>query len=94
MLVFFFPITFTISRITGLAASLGYGAASEILRRTTSSSDNGQPSSLLLTEANVRRLVAKLTQMRGAALKMGQFLSIQGQFLKVDAMGLSRYKIE
>lgn len=66
---------------TGLAASLGYGAASEILRRTTSSSNGSQPSSLLLTESNVKRLVAKLTQMRGAALKMGQFLSIQGKFM-------------
>jgi len=32
----------------------------------------------MMTEANVTRLVSKLTQMRGAALKVGQFLSIQG----------------
>lgn len=32
----------------------------------------------MLTEANVKRLVSKLSQMRGAALKVGQFLSIQG----------------
>ena len=32
----------------------------------------------MLTEANVTRLVSKLSQMRGAALKIGQFLSIQG----------------
>jgi aarF domain-containing kinase len=32
----------------------------------------------MLTEANVSRLVNKLTEMRGAALKLGQFLSIQG----------------
>lgn len=31
-----------------------------------------------MTEANIRRLVSKLSQMRGAALKLGQFLSIQG----------------
>lgn len=31
----------------------------------------------MLTEANVTRLVSKLSQMRGAALKIGQFLSIQ-----------------
>ncbi|KAI0668966.1 ABC1 family-domain-containing protein [Trametes maxima] len=60
----------------GLAASLGYGAASELIRRTTSSEDNGS-SSLMLTEGNVKRLVSKLTQMRGAALKLGQFMSIQ-----------------
>lgn len=32
----------------------------------------------MLTESNVKRLVAKLTRMRGAALKLGQFMSIQG----------------
>ncbi|KAI0270393.1 ABC1 family-domain-containing protein [Gloeopeniophorella convolvens] len=62
----------------GLAASLGYGAASELVRRSTSSSNSdAQPSSLMMTEANLTRLVSKLTQMRGAALKLGQFLSIQ-----------------
>lgn len=30
-----------------------------------------------MTEANIKRLVSKLVQMRGAALKLGQFLSIQ-----------------
>ena len=32
----------------------------------------------MMTEANLTRLVSKLTRMRGAALKVGQFLSIQG----------------
>ncbi|PCH42965.1 ABC1-domain-containing protein [Wolfiporia cocos MD-104 SS10] len=62
--------------LLGLAASLGYGAASELLRRST----NSEPShsqSLMLTDANIKRLVAKLTQLRGAALKLGQFMSIQ-----------------
>lgn len=63
--------------ILGLAASLGYGAASELLRRSTGSSD--QHTSLMMTEGNIKRLVSKLTQMRGAALKIGQFMSIQGQ---------------
>ncbi|KZT65108.1 ABC1-domain-containing protein [Daedalea quercina L-15889] len=31
----------------------------------------------MLTEGNIKRLVAKLTQLRGAALKLGQFMSIQ-----------------
>ncbi|THH13313.1 hypothetical protein EW146_g6888 [Bondarzewia mesenterica] len=62
----------------GLAASLGYGAASELLRRsTTSSPDTQQPTSVMMTEANITRLVSKLSQMRGAALKLGQFMSIQ-----------------
>ncbi|EJD42990.1 ABC1-domain-containing protein [Auricularia subglabra TFB-10046 SS5] len=65
-----------------LAASLAGGVAAEFVRQNTapasssSSSSNG-PSGLLLTEANVNRLVDKLSQMRGAALKLGQFLSIQ-----------------
>jgi aarF domain-containing kinase len=32
----------------------------------------------MMTEANITRLVSKLSQMRGAALKLGQFMSIQG----------------
>ena len=32
----------------------------------------------MMTEANLTRFVSKLTRMRGAALKVGQFLSIQG----------------
>lgn len=61
----------------GLAASLGYGAASEMIRRSGGPTEHGESSSLMLTEANVKRLVSKLSQMRGAALKLGQFLSIQ-----------------
>jgi hypothetical protein len=64
---------------SGLAASLGYGAASEFLRRSVTSPESSESSSsLMMTEANLTRLVSKLTQMRGAALKVGQFLSIQG----------------
>ncbi|KAF8132983.1 hypothetical protein EV363DRAFT_1397884 [Boletus edulis] len=40
----------------GLAASLGYGAASEIIRRSTTTSDDRQQGSLMLTEANINRL--------------------------------------
>ncbi|TRM64198.1 ABC1 family-domain-containing protein [Schizophyllum amplum] len=61
----------------GLAASLSYGAASEMVRRTAQGSDGSASSSLMMTEANIGRLVAKLSQMRGAALKLGQFMSIQ-----------------
>ena len=67
--------------VAGLAASLGYGAASEILRRSVSSEESSQNGgSLMLTESNVKRLVTKLTKMRGAALKLGQFMSIQGSY--------------
>ncbi|KAJ7819196.1 ABC1 family-domain-containing protein [Mycena olivaceomarginata] len=61
----------------GLAASLGYGAASEIIRRTASPGAEAPQQSVMMTEANITRLVSKLSQMRGAALKLGQFLSIQ-----------------
>ncbi|OCB88882.1 ABC1-domain-containing protein [Sanghuangporus baumii] len=64
----------------GLAASLGYGAASEAFRRVSSSQGEGQ-SSLMMTPANVKRLVEKLSKMRGAALKLGQFMSIQDTHL-------------
>jgi hypothetical protein len=33
--------------------------------------------------ANITRLVYKLSQMRGAALKLGQFLSIQGSAIPI-----------
>ncbi|KAE9387814.1 ABC1-domain-containing protein [Gymnopus androsaceus JB14] len=43
----------------------------------------------MLTDANISRLVSKLSQMRGAALKLGQFLSIQDTHLlpkEIDAV--------
>ncbi|KAJ8690714.1 hypothetical protein PTI98_012120 [Pleurotus ostreatus] len=64
------------TRISGLAASLGYGAASEILQRSTGMSSQSS-SPVMMTEANIHRLVSKLLKMRGAALKLGQFMSIQ-----------------
>ena len=71
-------VTFVV--VSGLAASLGYGAASEFLRRSTTTTTNSTdpPPPLMMTEANLTRLVSKLARMRGAALKVGQFLSIQG----------------
>ncbi|KAG9311095.1 ABC1-domain-containing protein [Chiua virens] len=61
----------------GLAASLGYGAATEIIRRSTATSSGTPQGPVMMTEANIKRLVSKLSQMRGAALKLGQFMSIQ-----------------
>lgn len=46
----------------GLAASMAFGAAS---------------SGTILSPANMERLVAKLSKMRGAALKLGQMVSFQ-----------------
>jgi aarF domain-containing kinase len=58
----------------GLAAGMFGGAISESLRRATG---NGGEGSFMLNAANMDRLVAKLSRMRGAALKMGQMMSFQ-----------------
>lgn len=62
--------------LTGLAAGLGIGAAGATFSRLASG--QGPPSNVFLSESNIRRIVSKLSRMRGAALKLGQFLSIQG----------------
>lgn len=59
---------------SGLATSMAFGALNEGLRRVTGS---GAVGSLVLSEANMNRLVAKLSRMRGAALKLGQMMSFQ-----------------
>jgi aarF domain-containing kinase len=61
----------------GLAASMAFGAAGEGLRRATGSAA-GTDGPLALSAGNMERLVAKLSKMRGAALKLGQMMSFQG----------------
>ncbi|KAF9287717.1 hypothetical protein BGZ68_001386 [Mortierella alpina] len=61
----------------GLAASLGVGAITETVRRSVGRGTGSSESPAFLTPANMDRLVSKLTRMRGAALKLGQMLSIQ-----------------
>lgn len=53
---------------------MALGAVSEGLRRAAGSSSEG---SLMLSPANMERLVVKLSRMRGAALKLGQMISFQ-----------------
>lgn len=60
---------------SGLATSMALGAVGESLRRVTGGDASG---SLMLSPANMERLVAKLSRMRGAALKLGQMISFQG----------------
>ncbi|EME82375.1 uncharacterized protein MYCFIDRAFT_40595 [Pseudocercospora fijiensis CIRAD86] len=58
----------------GLATSMAFGAVGESFRRMTGGTGTG---SLMLSEGNMNRLVAKLSRMRGAALKLGQMMSFQ-----------------
>ncbi|KAK6342167.1 hypothetical protein TWF730_001646 [Orbilia blumenaviensis] len=61
-----------------LAAGMTLGALSESVKRATSS--DSTPSSgggLVLNPQNIERLVKTLSKMRGAALKLGQMLSLQ-----------------
>lgn len=60
---------------SGLATSMAFGAVGEGLRRVTGGGAGG---SLMLSPGNMERLVAKLSRMRGAALKLGQMISFQG----------------
>ncbi|KAH8027245.1 hypothetical protein HPB51_003752 [Rhipicephalus microplus] len=73
----------------GLAAGLGLGALAEVTRRTLGMTDpkTAIGSAVLsadnpfLTEANISRIVDTLCKVRGAALKIGQILSIQDSTL-------------
>ncbi|XP_057321495.1 atypical kinase COQ8B, mitochondrial [Microplitis mediator] len=73
-----------IGRMTSFAAlgfGLGFGSLAELSRRTFGIKE--QPSvgntldNIFLTKANAERIVATLCKVRGAALKIGQILSIQ-----------------
>ncbi|OHW91114.1 ABC1 family protein [Colletotrichum incanum] len=58
----------------GLAAGMMGGAITESIGRAFGGKGEG---SVLLSASNMERLVAKLSRMRGAALKMGQMMSFQ-----------------
>lgn len=61
----------------GLATSMAFGAIGETLRRASGNKENNA-GSIMFSAGNMERLVAKLSKMRGAALKLGQMLSFQG----------------
>lgn len=67
----------------GLAVGLGFGALAEVAKKSLrpESSAEGKKavldSSPFLSEANAERIVSTLCKVRGAALKLGQMLSIQ-----------------
>ncbi|KAI4654630.1 uncharacterized protein J4E79_008504 [Alternaria viburni] len=60
----------------GLGTSMALGAVGEGLRRATGSAAS-TGGSLMLSPGNMEILVAKLSRMRGAALKLGQMISFQ-----------------
>ncbi|KAL3318218.1 putative aarF domain-containing protein kinase 4 [Cichlidogyrus casuarinus] len=66
-----------------LAIGVGMGALGEVTRRTLgmNSSTLTQAVNPFLTDANLERLVDTLCRMRGAALKLGQMISIQDESL-------------
>ncbi|XP_053193473.1 atypical kinase COQ8A, mitochondrial [Scomber japonicus] len=69
----------------GLAVGLGFGALAEVAKKTMRQNDAAAgenkksvlESSPFLSEANAERIVRTLCKVRGAALKLGQMLSIQ-----------------
>ncbi|TDH66940.1 hypothetical protein CCR75_001576 [Bremia lactucae] len=77
-----------LSRILGfgsLAARLAVGTATEIVR---SGGKNGTYNAFV-SDANVEKLVETLCTMRGAALKLGQMLSIQDEAMIPSKLALA-----
>jgi aarF domain-containing kinase len=74
---------------------MAFGAVGETLRRATGSKDEGN-GSIMFSASNMERLVAKLSKMRGAALKLGQMMSLQGGFVYITSsqLYLTRRRLE
>ena len=81
-----------ISRAFGFAtlgAGLAMGTISELAKRTigqSSSSSNSVGPLVLSNDANAQRLSDSLRRMRGAAMKLGQMLSIQDESIAPPAL--------
>ncbi|CAF3836004.1 unnamed protein product [Adineta steineri] len=69
-----------------LAAGLGVGALGSMVRRSVGLEQASSQQSLspYLSKANAERIVDTLCKVRGAALKLGQMISIQDNFLVQD----------
>lgn len=74
--------------LVSLGARLAAGAAAEGVSRLVSGSDgsSSSSSSLLLHDANADLLARRLCRMRGAALKVGQMLSVQDESVLPPAL--------
>mmetsp|Transcript_38269 Transcript_38269/g.81683 ORF Transcript_38269/g.81683 Transcript_38269/m.81683 type:complete len:681 (-) Transcript_38269:121-2163(-) len=70
-----------------LGAGLAMGTVAELARRTFGASQNGNNGPLVLSnDANAQRLSESLRRMRGAAMKLGQMLSIQDESIAPPAL--------
>ena len=82
--------TSRISRALGFAslgAGLAFGSVTELARRTLGRSNNDANDPIVLSNvANARRLSDSLRRMRGAAMKLGQMLSIQDESIAPPAL--------
>lgn len=67
-----------------LAGRMALGAAAESARRLTGGGVD--PGHVLLTPANARRLADSLSNLRGAAMKLGQLLSMEADDLLPEAV--------
>ena len=79
--------TSRISRALGFAslgAGLALGSVAELARRTLGRSSTTDP--LVSNDANAQRLSDSLRRMRGAAMKLGQMLSIQDESIAPPAL--------
>lgn len=84
-----------LARLGGLASGIAGGAMLEGARRFARGERPGLPE-LLLTPANATRLTAELARMRGAAMKLGQLMSMDaGDFLPPElAVIMARLRAE
>lgn len=62
-----------------LAAGLGIGTAAEYTKRALGIGDHTAAENLFMNKANMERIVDTLCKVRGAALKLGQIMSIQDE---------------
>jgi predicted unusual protein kinase regulating ubiquinone biosynthesis (AarF/ABC1/UbiB family) len=68
-----------LARIGWMAGELALGGVAEGVRRLAGG--DAEAASPLLTGANGRRLARRLSSMRGAAMKLGQLISLEGEDL-------------
>jgi predicted unusual protein kinase regulating ubiquinone biosynthesis (AarF/ABC1/UbiB family) len=74
-----------LARIGWLASELAIGGMTEAARRLAGGESEAR--SLFLTEANAETLARRLSGLRGAAMKLGQLLSLEGEDLLPAPVG-------